>query len=250
MSNRLITIPASHFCEKTRWALQLANIDFVEEGHITQLHRRPVKRVGGKGTVPVLVTKEGIFDGSDEIMLWIATQSKGSLNLFPIESTQKAEVAKWMKLFDDELGVATRLVSYSWLFQNQKLLKRIGKHGIPTWQRMILPLLAPLASRVRGKKLNLTPELVDSSIKTITSILNTVSDHLDAGNSFLVGDQLTIADTSLAALAGLVTIPEGYGTPQARMEELPAAVPDQIDIWRQTTAGEFIQRIYRDYRRL
>ena len=36
---RLITIPVSHYCEKTRWALNRANILFIEESHMPPFHR-------------------------------------------------------------------------------------------------------------------------------------------------------------------------------------------------------------------
>ena len=38
-SNRLITIPVSHYCEKTRWALKRLQIPFVEERHMPPFHR-------------------------------------------------------------------------------------------------------------------------------------------------------------------------------------------------------------------
>ena len=35
---RLITIPISHYCERARWALQRAGVDFIEEQHLQMLH--------------------------------------------------------------------------------------------------------------------------------------------------------------------------------------------------------------------
>jgi len=35
---RLITIPMSHYCEKARWALSHAGVDFVEEAHLQVFH--------------------------------------------------------------------------------------------------------------------------------------------------------------------------------------------------------------------
>ncbi len=34
MSRRLLTIPISHYCEKARWALDRAGLDYVEERHV------------------------------------------------------------------------------------------------------------------------------------------------------------------------------------------------------------------------
>ena len=35
---RLITIPISHFCEKARWALELAGLPYREEPHLQVIH--------------------------------------------------------------------------------------------------------------------------------------------------------------------------------------------------------------------
>ena len=35
---RLLTIPISHFCEKARWALDRAGVDYVERRHIQLVH--------------------------------------------------------------------------------------------------------------------------------------------------------------------------------------------------------------------
>jgi Glutathione S-transferase, N-terminal domain len=65
---RLLTIPISHFCEKARWALERADLDYVEERHVQGIHRVKARRAGGGATVPVLVTEEGVFAESEEIL--------------------------------------------------------------------------------------------------------------------------------------------------------------------------------------
>ena len=36
---RLVTIPISHYCEKARWALDRAGLDYREERHVQGIHR-------------------------------------------------------------------------------------------------------------------------------------------------------------------------------------------------------------------
>ena len=36
---RLLTIPISHFCEKARWALERAGVDYEEQAHLQLVHR-------------------------------------------------------------------------------------------------------------------------------------------------------------------------------------------------------------------
>src|SRR5918996_28350 len=61
---RLLTIPISHFCEKARWALDRAGLDYVEERHVQGVHRVVARRAGGGATVPVLVTAHGVLPDS------------------------------------------------------------------------------------------------------------------------------------------------------------------------------------------
>jgi glutathione S-transferase len=107
ISARLITIPVSHYCEKTRWALSRLQVPFVEERHMPPFHRlatrslvdradqRPatadhlsplnrfvVQQVGGQ-SVPVLITPTGIFRSSEAILQYADTIAPDNLKLYP-----------------------------------------------------------------------------------------------------------------------------------------------------------------------
>ena len=68
---RLVTIPISHYCEKARWALERAGIEYREERHIQGIHMLMAKRAGGGITVPVLVTPERSIGESEDILHWV-----------------------------------------------------------------------------------------------------------------------------------------------------------------------------------
>ena len=248
MSNRLITITTSHFCEKARWALDLLDVDYLEEGHISQLHRRSVKRVGGTGTVPVLVTDDGVFDDSDDIISWANAQHQGTFNLLPETDEEKEAVQKWMTLFNEELGVCARHIGYSWAFQNNKLMLRLAKQGVPAWEKMVIQLLLPVAKNVRAKKLNITPKSLKKDVNRVTRIFAKVSHHLASVDGFLVGNRLTVADITFAALAGPLILAKREDALQPYIDELPPGAAYQIQQWRQTKAGAFIQSLYQNYR--
>jgi glutathione S-transferase len=65
---RLLTIPISHFCEKARWSLERAGLDYTEERHVQGVHRIVSRRAGGGGTLPVLVAEEGVFGEFEDIL--------------------------------------------------------------------------------------------------------------------------------------------------------------------------------------
>ena len=64
----------SHFCEKARWALDRAGLDYVEERHVQGVHQVLARRAGGGRTVPVLVTDEGVFPESEAILRYADAQ--------------------------------------------------------------------------------------------------------------------------------------------------------------------------------
>ena len=80
---RLVTIPISHYCEKARWALARAGIEYREERHVQGIHRFASKRAGGHGTTPVLVTPEGSLGESEEILRWVDERLPAERRLFP-----------------------------------------------------------------------------------------------------------------------------------------------------------------------
>ena len=80
---RLLTIPISHFCEKARWALERAGIEYDEERHVQGVHRVVSLRAGGSGTLPVLIAEDGVFTESEDILRWADARLEPEQRLFP-----------------------------------------------------------------------------------------------------------------------------------------------------------------------
>src|SRR3954451_24869544 len=80
---RLLTIPISHYCEKARWALDRAGVDYREERHAQGIHQVMAKRAGGGKTVPVLVADEGVFPESEDILRYADRHLPDERRLFP-----------------------------------------------------------------------------------------------------------------------------------------------------------------------
>jgi glutathione S-transferase len=104
---RLITIPVSHYCEKSRWALKRAQVTFIEERHMPPFHRFATRKIGkrsssdpmpeternmsplnqfviryvGGQTVPVLITETVALRSSDEILNYVDAISPDALKL-------------------------------------------------------------------------------------------------------------------------------------------------------------------------
>jgi len=98
----LVSIPASNYVEKARWALQLTGIAFREEKWAPVFAYFSTKPKGG-ASVPLLVlplSKSAVLTNSSDILDFCA-QTKP--DLYPNEDTKKLEL-----YYDTELGPHTR----------------------------------------------------------------------------------------------------------------------------------------------
>src|ERR1700726_2665473 len=119
---RLVTIPISHYCEKARWALDRAGMDYREERHIQGIHRLAARRAGGGSTVPVLVTSEGAIGDSAQILAWVDARIPTERRLFPAGPDERREVEAVCRRLDDELGPAARRLMYVHMLAAKELL--------------------------------------------------------------------------------------------------------------------------------
>lgn len=70
MQARLLTIPASMYCEKARWALRLCRVPHIEAGSLPLIHYRRTRPVGAR-SVPVVLTAAGAaLRDSADVMRW------------------------------------------------------------------------------------------------------------------------------------------------------------------------------------
>jgi len=146
----LVTIPISHFCEKARWALERAGLDYTEKRHIQIVHRVAVKRAGGGTTAPVLRAAEGVYDQSRAILLYTDEHVPAARRLYPAQQPDRSEVLALEERFDTVLGPQGRLWLYHEVFKDAKRFAPWNLTGVPAWERRVFPfVLAPAKIIIR-----------------------------------------------------------------------------------------------------
>ncbi len=249
MTLRLITFPISHFCEKARWALDRARLDYREEGHLPLFQIAAVRRAGGKRQVPVLALPEGGgIPDSTPILHYIDTLVAPALRLFPEEPAQRREVEALEERFDKTLGPAARRVVYLHLLREPVLLNRYLVHGLPAWQRAIFPAYRPLLSRLIRRGLRVTEEAAARDEEKLRVLFAEIGERLADGRRYLVGDRFTAADLTFAALGAPLLGPAQYGVPLPTLAEMPPRLREKIEGYRATAAGKFLLRLYAEER--
>jgi glutathione S-transferase len=246
---RLITIPISHFCEKARWALDRTGIPYREERHVQLVHRLYVRRASGGTTAPVLVTADGVFTESRDIVAWADRRLDAPDRLMPEDADARADVERLVTEFDDDLGPHGRRWIYWHVLPNRRIGVEYNCTGVPAWERRAFPVLLPLSAIAIRRLLDITPETVAASEEAVWASFDRVAGRLADGRRFLVGERFSAADLTFAALAASVVLPKEYGVPLPQPEALHEPLASGVRRFREHPAGAFALEMFRTERR-
>lgn len=246
-SARLITFAVSHYCEKVRWALERLSIPFVEERHVPGFHWLFTRPIGGK-SVPVLVTQNEILTDSTDILHYLDTIALVNQRLYPADAKLHNQVAKLEDLFDTQLGVSIRCWAYFYLFNYPKLMRKLWCEGVPRVENTLFPIVFPVMRNRAQRGYKITLESAASSLAQIKSIFEIVNKQLVDGRSYLVGNCFSAADLTFACLTAPILMPPEYGGKLPDLHELPDQIAEVHQELRETPAGEYVLRLFREQR--
>ena len=244
---KLLTINISHYCEKVRWALDYLNVEYIEEHHAPPFHRFYTKKYGGK-TVPVLVTKQQCFCDSTEILHYLNTIASHDKKLYPHDIKLRSEVEELEELFDSKLGVATRGLGYYFALQNSWKIPLTWSKGALWPEKIGCILVAPLTIKMVRKKYRVNETQKDLAIQNISNIFNIVDQRLAPDTKFLVGNKISAADISFAALAAPLLRPKNHPIYSSQHANLSQEMSDIAKDLRATRSGKFALNLYEKFR--
>jgi glutathione S-transferase len=242
---RLLTIPISHYCEKARWALERAGIDYVEEAHVQLIHRIVAMRTGAGRKVPVLITAEGALNESAQIVRWADQRLPEERRLVWPEA--EAEIDRLERGFDEGFGVEGRRWMYSCLMDTD-IPTRFGIEPMPAWEQRIVPLAMPLLKIYLKHFMDAEPEKASAALVNVEGTFDEVEKQLADGRRYLLGDRFSAADLAFAALSAAVLMPERYGVRLPQPADLPPELADVVVRLRERPAGRFAARVVAEER--
>ena len=244
----LVTITLSHFCEKARWGLERAKLAYREERHAPGFHALAVRRAGGTRSTPILVTDEGVVGDSTDILLWANERAAQGCELYPADRAARAEVLALEDRFDEDLGPHVRRAVYFDLLPAPGLALPMMTHAVPRHERLLLPLIyRPLRSLMRSS-MRIDAAGAKRSYDKLMGVMDEVGRRLADGRPYLAGDRFGAADITFAALAAPAVCAPGYAVPMPDPAQLPDGAAALIRQVRDTPAGAFCLRMYRDER--
>ena len=249
MPHTLITIPFSHFCEKARWALDATGVGYREEGHPPGLHRRAVKRVRGRGSVPVLVLEGGrVLDDSPLIVRFADEAAPASWKILPPEGPRRDEALALERDFDLHFAPHIRRFVYFHVLPRRDVALTQFRRNVPASEARIVTVIYPLVRLLMKRFMNVTPERSLASRDRTREVFDQVGRRIADGRPFLLGDRFGVADLTFAALAAPLVVPPEHPKFKVDPETVPAALRAEQQALSASPAGEFVRRIYREHR--
>jgi glutathione S-transferase len=244
----LVTIPISHFCEKARWALDRAGVQYTEKRHIQIIHGVAAKRAGGGVTAPVLRAPEGVYDQSAAIVRYADQFLPEERRLYPADPAEQADVEALEQRFDLVLGPEGRRWLYHEVFKDARRFAPWNLTGVPRWERRIFPVvLAPAKVFIR-RYFKISDATVAEAVRKVDEEFDAVAKRLSDGRAHLAGERFSAADLAFAALAAPCVVPPVYGTPLPQPDQMPAEMAEQVERWRAHPAGQYALRMVREER--
>ncbi len=233
----LITIPVSHFCEKARWALDRAGIDYEERRYLPALHRAFAGRHGSL-TTPVLVCREaGTLKESREIVEYAAARGARI-------ACDEPEARALADDHDERLGPATRLWIYHALLDRPDITTAAMTAGVSAWQRAFWRVgVKPIGFAV-STVLKIDDDSARDAERTFRAVFAEVGARLADGRPYLAGDAFSIADLTFAALAAPIVAPPEYAVPLPPVDALPEPVAQVVREHRDSPAGRHALRMF------
>ena len=124
-------------------------------------------------------------------------------------------------------------------------MQRRWCQGVPLIQRALFPVVFPAMRSVVRRGFNITAESAAQAYEQIKSIFEKVGKLLADGRTYLIGDSFSAADITFAALAAPAVLPPEHPMKLVSLQELPPKMASEISAFRETPAGAYVLRLYR-----
>jgi glutathione S-transferase len=208
MERVLYQFPLSHYCEKVRWVLDHKGLDYRTYNQLPGPHAFINRWRSGSTTVPLLVDGGRAISGSHAIALHL--EAVGGKALLPKSRAARAILDETVRYFDDVVAPAVRRYAYRFFTADTETFAGAffrGYTGIGAviGRRLLAPVVRPAIARMYDVHAPSALDLPDE----IRAAADQIEQRLAGGSPFLLEDQLTLADITVASILAPLTGPPG-----------------------------------------
>lgn len=172
-----------------------------------------------------------------------------------VPPAQKDEVERLWTDYDLIMDKATVTWAYTVLLPKWGVMIDPLSMGTPALERFTVRYLYGLPALFLWKPLKLgKAQAAEALVVVLRCYFAAVSERLADGRPYLAGDRLTLADIAFAVAGAPLVLPLGYGGhpgqqgPLPTFDQAPAEFQSVVREMRDTRAGQFVLRLYREER--
>mmetsp|Transcript_28675 Transcript_28675/g.52336 ORF Transcript_28675/g.52336 Transcript_28675/m.52336 type:complete len:288 (-) Transcript_28675:395-1258(-) len=250
----VIALPYSPFCEKVFWAYDRCKVPYTVRTVFQGFFPTTLLEFSAS-SVPIVVHADGsvIKDSKDVLNSLYEENKRNKSWLYPSPSSIRELESN---VFGDKFGGAVARIVYHHLFSSSQggtLLKRVWKVNVSPFERLLTEPLYPALRWAMRSGMNLPGGLPDF-ISTVDEVFDRVSTLLEKndGRKYICDtEDLSAADIAFASLAYPLVLPEEKADVFLSWnDELPRDFREEVGRRRESVAGQFVLRLYREERNL
>jgi glutathione S-transferase len=238
----LLQFPLSHYCEKTRWHLDLKGLSYGIRNVLPGPHVFINRRLGTDRTVPVLIDGVKAIGDSSAIALHLEERYSKS-PLVPASPAERARVLELEEYFDETFGVAVRAWAYGEIMRNPGMLRSVFFRGYGPLGRLLGYGMSGVLGHEIRRMYCIDPAGVEAASRTIDASVERLEQLIDGDpDRYLVGNGLTLADVTAASLLAPIIAPPA--SPWPLDQPLPASFAPRRAALRARPAGKWVLNRY------
>jgi len=238
----LLQFPISHYCEKTRWHLDLKGLAYEVRNVLPGFHLPVTWRLGTDRTVPVLIDGASAIGDSTAIALHLEA-SYPRAPLVPLSGVDRERVLQIEAYFDDALGPAVRKWLYGEAMKTPGMLRSLFFRGYGSMGRAAGYFIAGILEYEIRRRYRIDEGGVVEASRDIEAAVDRLEQWVDGDpERYLVGDGLTLADVAAASLLAPLVAPPA--SPWLADQPIPSALAERRQALRERPAGKWVLKRY------
>lgn len=257
---RLITVGASHYCEKIRWALDLLEASPTSPTFYTEDAHPPafaaistVPASGGEASRSPMIVMDSLLPDVSQTVVYDSSDILQAIypGLYPAKFHD--EIVNFEKEMGKKLGPTVRVLVYHEILQPEfhSLASDIcGYHTSFVEDQLFRRLLPRGLAKGMRKLMDINNDTSRLSLTAVKEVFSEVSNRLEGGKKqYLFGhDSITAADLAFAALSYPLLRPVEMGAMLGGSKYPDTAWPQRLndirDELRATPAGQHVLKMY------
>jgi glutathione S-transferase len=243
MDTLLYQFPVSHYCEKARWALDYKSVPYQTKNLLPGLHRLTLRGKVNDTSLPVLRMNGNYIQGSDHIIDFL-DQTIPTNMLTPTHPDQRAETEHWETFASTELATPLSVFHYSHMLETPDLLRQRYIQNGPWYGPLYYAVTFNRICQVIRDLYKINQNSAARAHATIEAGLRKLEQNLHS-RTYLVGEQFTRADLSVAALLSPLAMPAQLAA--NRSSEYPAITEFRAQLV-DSPVIQWVNRIYQTHR--